>query len=276
MSYTILIETTKWKSSGHIPNHTYIINEKDKCVGYIKEGTSVPIKFSKPMMFDRRYRKFITKNNVNVDFEPQTSDSAYYGKSVDSHTTITRSNKNMSKSKTLNWNDRFALIDYYKPTDAEVCTIFGVSNDELSTARNMRNTGVITATNNIDVGSYGKMFGVLSISKTSTKNESRTVNTTMKSNTKTTTSTSTNNPQTASKKTKHPMKRGRKGNNILEAFKSIPSSPISVDEFAEKQGVSVAVLRQSKRFDTTGIEGRVHVKKDKNSKTLVIWRSADE
>lgn len=91
-----------------------------------------------------------------------------------------------------------------------------------------------------------------------------------------TTTTTTSKPQTASKKPKELKKRGRKGSNILDAFKAVPSTPIPVEEFAQKQGVSVAVLRQAKRFDTTGIDGRVHVKKDKDSKTLVIWRSADD
>ena len=32
-----LLETTVWESD--IPNHTYILNEKDACIGYVKTGT---------------------------------------------------------------------------------------------------------------------------------------------------------------------------------------------------------------------------------------------
>lgn len=278
-TYTVLTETTKWDCDGNIPNHAYILDSNDKCVGYIKEGTTTPIKFSKPMAFDRRYRKFKTQTKVHVDFETKSQDSSnnieaeHSNRIVRPITSNSRGKTSMSKSKTLNWNDRFALIDYYNPTDTEACTIFGVSRDELNTARNMRRTGVIVPTDNIDVSSYGKMFGVTSNIKPSSNPETKTV-TNMKSTE--TTSTSTSKPQTATKKQKQLKKRGRKGTNILEAFRAVPSTPTSVEEFAQKHSVSIAVLRQAKRFDATECEGTVHVKKDKKTKTLVIWRSAEE
>ena len=68
-------------------------------------------------------------------------------------------------------------------------------------------------------------------------------------------------------------KRGRKGNNITNAFAAIPSSPVSAETFATQHNVSIAVLRQSKRFDTTGL-GPVNVRKDKSAGTLMIWRES--
>ena len=56
----ILQETTSdWKVP--TPNHTYIFGTSSmKAIGYIKEGTKVAIKFSKPIQFDRRNRTFTT------------------------------------------------------------------------------------------------------------------------------------------------------------------------------------------------------------------------
>jgi len=57
-SMNLLQETTKdWKVP--TPNHTYIFGSSTmRAIGYIKEGTKVAIKFSKPMAFDRRNRTF--------------------------------------------------------------------------------------------------------------------------------------------------------------------------------------------------------------------------
>lgn len=170
----------------------------------------------------------------------------------------------MSKLKTLSWNDRFAVLDHFKPSDAEACSAFNVTQDELKTAREMRTAGAFTATPGIDVDSYASLF---STSDASTKAPRRTTST---STTKT--PSDGTKPATATKKVKEPQKRGRKGDNIAKAFGAIPSTPTAVDAFAAAHGVSVAVLRQSKRFDKSGSAGAVHVKKDKDSKTLMIWR----
>ena len=53
-----LKETTVWNSP--IPNHTYIINSVDWCVGYIKLGNSSPTMFSKPLKtWSKSRRKFL-------------------------------------------------------------------------------------------------------------------------------------------------------------------------------------------------------------------------
>ena len=59
-----LTEVTVWDSP--VQNHTYIINDVDWLVGYIKQGTTKEIIFSKPMkQWSKSYRKF-EKVNPNI------------------------------------------------------------------------------------------------------------------------------------------------------------------------------------------------------------------
>jgi hypothetical protein len=52
-----LKEVTVWDTP--VQNHTYIINDVDWLVGYIKQGTTQEIIFSKPMkQWSKSYRKF--------------------------------------------------------------------------------------------------------------------------------------------------------------------------------------------------------------------------
>jgi hypothetical protein len=56
-----LLETTSdWNTDVRIPNHTYILEDgrSGRMLGYIKEGTSDPIMFSKPLPFSRTRRTF--------------------------------------------------------------------------------------------------------------------------------------------------------------------------------------------------------------------------
>ena len=53
-----LKEITEWDNN--IPNHTYILNDKNELVGYIKTGTKDEIIFKTPMkQFTRTRRKFV-------------------------------------------------------------------------------------------------------------------------------------------------------------------------------------------------------------------------
>ncbi len=157
----------------------------------------------------------------------------------------------MSKTKieSLGWNQRFALIDHYNPTDVAICTAFGVTAGELQTARQMRTAGTFTPATDLDVEKYGNVF------------EGATIHTRPDADTK---------PETATKRVKEAKKRGRKGDKIQAAFTAIPAGPVSAQQFAKQHNVSLAVLRQSKRFDKTDL-GTVRVKMDKN-KALMIWR----
>ena len=51
-----LRETTDW--ADNTPNHTYVLNKGGKCLGYRKLNDGSVHVFAKPMMFDKRRRKF--------------------------------------------------------------------------------------------------------------------------------------------------------------------------------------------------------------------------
>lgn len=76
--------------------------------------------------------------------------------------------------------------------------------------------------------------------------------------------------------TKTLKKRGRKGNNIAKAFKEVPSTPVNFEEYANSHNVSTKVLRQIKRHDRYGETGKVFVRKNKQTKTMMIWREPIE
>ena len=169
----------------------------------------------------------------------------------------------MSK-KQLNWNQRLALIEHYKPSDEKACSVFGVSQGELDTARQLQTSGSFPAITNMDFDAYSELFAD-SASATSIKKP-----------TESTPSTSTP-PLTATKRTSPPKKRGRKGDKIKNAFVAIPGTATPAETFATSHNVSLAVLRQSKRFDTNPELGDVRVKKvvqDDGNKVLCIWRES--
>jgi len=163
----------------------------------------------------------------------------------------------MTIPKMLTWNDRFALIDEFKPTDNNIVVLFGITTNELSAARNMRQVGILLPTKYLDYESYASAFSS---------------NETQEKKIMTTQAAENAQPQTATKKV---LKRGRKGNNIVTAFASVPHAPVNAEAFATKYKVSMAVLRQSKRFDKAGLPGAIKVKKDKTTGTLMIWRETE-
>jgi len=171
----------------------------------------------------------------------------------------------MNKAKTLTWNDRIALIEHYKPDDNTICQVFGVTPNELVAARHMEGNGTLVPTPNIDYASYKHLFVTATSSTKDVPKESSATSVKVEPGGK---------PETATKKSKTPQKRGRKGDKITKAFEAIPEIPVDAETFAETHSVSLAVLRQSKRFDKTNINGSVKVKKDKESGKLMIWREA--
>ena len=166
----------------------------------------------------------------------------------------------MSKSKSLSWCDRLALINHYKPTDEQAIKILSVTQDQLDTARDLSVTGAIVPTPNLDVDSYCKMFGVVKPAV-------------VKSTTTSIVKPTGQAPQTASKVSRPPRKRGRKGTHIADAFANIPETPVSVEQYAVENKISIAVLRQSKRFNKFPEQGEVHVAKNKTTKVLEIWKT---
>lgn len=60
-----LTEVTKWDSP--VQNHTYIINDVGWLAGYIKQGTTEEIIFSKPMKtWSKSRRKFVKYDPPDV------------------------------------------------------------------------------------------------------------------------------------------------------------------------------------------------------------------
>lgn len=171
----------------------------------------------------------------------------------------------------MSWSDRFALIDAYKPDDATICKTFNLSMSELQTAKALKQSGTFIPNKSFDVTKYQHVFsGESSVFKDITP-----------PNRFDGATTHSMAPQSATKRSllpKIPQKRGRKGSKITDALLAVTTTPEPAEEFAKTHNVSVAVLRQAKRFiDTMDKEiaakiGKVVVKQDKTTKTLMIWR----
>lgn len=206
----------------------------------------------------------------------------------------------MTKKLMMSWNDRFALIDHFAPSDNQACAVFGLSQSELETARDLRAAGTFASTPNFDVTQYTSVFSAdnmpVAISNpvpvapptvvvkpavatqvTTRVREERPVTAIQPKGTATTHA----KPETASRKVKEPQKRGRKGDKITRALTAVPTTPTPVDAFIAEHGVSLAVLRQSKRFmasmdaATIASIGKINVRQDKTSHQLMIWREVE-
>lgn len=179
----------------------------------------------------------------------------------------------------LSWSDRFALVDHFAPSDTAICSAFNLTADELATARQLRSSGTFTASKTLDCASYAGIFDgsvnpaptISTVARTSHTNPTNKGGATVH----------TNLPETATKRVKAPQKRGRKGDKITVALLAAPTTPMPVDAFMKQHGVSLAVLRQAKRFvekldaDTRAKVGKVVVKQDKTTKQLMIWKTED-
>lgn len=143
----------------------------------------------------------------------------------------------------LSWGQRFAIINAYHPTDEDACKALGVTKQELRTAQTLIGKGVFQVDTTLNVEPYGFLFGQV---------------------------TSTNRKISLGGSGN---RRGRKGNKIQDAFAAIPEVPTDANKFIELHGISMPVLRQFKRFDTTGLPGMVNVRK--RDGMLMVWRSAE-
>lgn len=165
----------------------------------------------------------------------------------------------------LSWTARLTIIERYDLTDAESVTNFGVSLEELNMAKEFKEDGVFKTDPTLDMEQYSTVLVRDSIAnpksqKAPTMNESET------------TAPTTKKPRKPSSAIKNPSKKvGHKGTKIASAFTAIGLDPISVDTLITQTGVSLAVLRQARRFDKTG-GGPVRVRKDKTTGALMVWR----
>jgi hypothetical protein len=51
----VILETTEW--ADNTPNHTYVLNDAGKLVGYRKASGEIVVS-KKPIFFDKKHRKF--------------------------------------------------------------------------------------------------------------------------------------------------------------------------------------------------------------------------
>jgi len=149
----------------------------------------------------------------------------------------------------LSWGQRLALIEKYELNDNAVVEKLGVSAEQLKIAKEQLSKGVFSIDTTFNTAQFAEVFNP------SAKKES--------SVTKHKVTTTVDGA---------PRKRGRQGSKIMTAFKAIGDTPMSADAFMKQHNVSLAVLRQSKRFDKTGLPGTVHVKKKDG--TLMVWRES--
>jgi hypothetical protein len=178
-----------------------------------------------------------------------------------------------TKHLKMNWNDRFAVIDHFSPSDETIRSVFNLNQDELDTARTLRASGTFAPSPTLDAGKYSSYFKTPGA-------PTQTVHTApsaLKAATKATATVHTK-PETATKKVKVPQKRGRKGNRIELAFRSVTETPVPVEMFMKQHNVSLAVLRQSKRFiegfepTVAALIGTIDVRQDKTTKQLMVSR----
>lgn len=147
----------------------------------------------------------------------------------------------------LSWGQRFALIDAFKLTDTVAVEKLGVTVDQLKIAKEQREKGVFSVDTTFNVTQFDSLFNPTAKKESTVTKHKATVD-------------------------GAPRKRGRQGSKIMTAFNAIGNTPMSVEQFTKQHNVSLAVLRQSKRFDKTGLPGIVHVKKKDG--VLMVWREA--
>lgn len=196
---------------------------------------------------------------------------------------------------TLSWPDRLALLNHYQPTDDQACQAFSVTPVELQTARTLLRSGAFRPSTQIDLAQYADLFNtpgkistesgiideVESILREPVIEKHHPATSYVKPVAPPVSVTPSMKPETATKRIKPPQKRGRKGSSITTALLAVTETPVPAIEFAETHGVSLAVLRQSKRFITAMDSitanriGKINVRQDKETKVLMIWRDVE-
>lgn len=171
----------------------------------------------------------------------------------------------------LSWSDRFSIIAAAKVelpeiTEEDILKVFGVDKDDYEMASECLADGTFKTNTRIDANFYIPFFRGETPEFPEPEARSRTLPELV---------SKAIDPENRQLFASKPQKRsGRKGNNITKAFAAIPNEPIPAEEFAEKHRVSMAVLRQYKRFDKENT-GQVNVRKNKDTGIIMIWRSTD-
>lgn len=169
----------------------------------------------------------------------------------------------------LNWPQRFAVIEHYGPSVEQICRTFGISQSEFEVVCQLRQAGAFkNLDRSFDAAKHRDVFGI---------NRPQQKMSVL--------------PAAPNQATKAPTvkrivqrvvdtpKRGRQGSKIVDALRAVPLQPVDANTFSQQYDVSIAVLRQSKRFLEKLPEnerreiGTVVVKQDRNNKQLMIWRT---
>lgn len=166
----------------------------------------------------------------------------------------------------LSWSQRFALIEHFEVSDETACEKFGIAQDALDAARELLAMGSIMPDNTgLAISEYGYLFepptkGGFGLGSLVNQLLNRNAIPTSSGNKTKVVGSSGNASQ---------RQRGRRGNKIATAFANIPANPIPLDDFLGQYGVSINVIRQSRRFDTTG-GGRIQIREIQGRQ--MIWR----
>ena len=155
------------------------------------------------------------------------------------------------KSERLSWRDRLGIIKHFQLSDKRACAAFGISMQNLLAAYKNMHNGLFTPNIHQNFDAYREELSKVSLSAPPPIKKEVFI--------------------TATKPKKENKKPGPKTSNIQTAFKNIPTEPVKAETFAKEYNVSIGILRQGKRFDG-GNRGITHVKRDKESNELMIWR----
>lgn len=186
----------------------------------------------------------------------------------------------------LSWGQKLALMEHYTPSVQVACKVFNATEEELKVATELLSKNMFQIDNTIDMESFKPLF--LQAEEIVAEEAKTVISVPVKKTiaAKPTPTVSQTRPESASKAIKvkpAPMKRGRKGTKIKEALMLITSTPVPLSKFCLDNGVSEAVMKQSKRFVEQIDEyepgfakqyGNVVVRTDKATKQLMIWRAA--
>ncbi|MCK9369707.1 hypothetical protein M0R04_07345 [Candidatus Dojkabacteria bacterium] len=188
----------------------------------------------------------------------------------------------------MSWNDKLALIEKYHPSDKLICDTFGITISELEVALKLKNAGTFAATEDLDIDQYDNLFWedralLVQLSQDPIYQMSELPTAAKSEACGDITTQHIEQPVPAESATKKvvikvPKKRGRKGDKITQALFQVTEIPEPALEFAQQHNVSLAVLKQAKRFIATmseydrGLIGKVIVKQDKETKIQMVWR----
>ena len=64
--FKIFKEVTKWDCEYSVPNHTYLVNPKNKVIAYLTEKNNQVIQLNSPFDFNKSYRKFVEVKNSKL------------------------------------------------------------------------------------------------------------------------------------------------------------------------------------------------------------------